>query len=66
MNGIRKGDDVIYITHIDGYKKPVLAIGTKNVIKKIALFDNEECAEEFSVLLNKFFGLQDWQNGMEE
>ena len=58
MNGIRKGDEIIYITHLQGYKKPVLAIGNGYVIQKIASFDSEETAEGFCQLLNRWFGLE--------
>ena len=58
MNGIRRGDEVIYITHLQGYKKPVLAIGNGCVIQKIASFDSEEYAESFCKLLNNWFGLE--------
>lgn len=57
MNGYRKGDEVIYITHIQGYKKPVLAIGNGCVIHKIASFDSEEDAEYFCKLLGRWLGL---------
>ena len=59
MNGIRRGDEVIYITHIQGYKKPVLAIGNGCVIQKIASFDSDEYAVGFCKMLNKWFGLED-------
>ena len=57
MNGVSRGDEVIYITHIQGYKKPVLAIGNKCVVRKVASFDSEEAAEMFSQLLNRWLGL---------
>lgn len=57
MNGIRRGDEVIYITHLQGYKKPVLAIGNGCVIQKIASFDSEEYAESFCEILNRWLGL---------
>ena len=58
MNGIRRGDEVIYITHLQGYKKPVLMIGNRNVIQKIASFDSEDFAEAFSEMLNRWFGIE--------
>lgn len=54
MNGIRRGDEVIYITHLQGYKKPVLMIGNRNVVQKIASFDSDEYAEGFSKMLNRW------------
>ena len=59
MNGIRRGDEVIYITHLQGYKKPVLMIGNKSVIQKIASFDSDEYAEGFSKMLNQWFGIEE-------
>lgn len=59
MNGIRRGNEVIYITHLPGLKKPVLAIGNGYVIQKIATFDNEEVAEGFSKMLNEWFELEE-------
>ena len=58
MNGLSRGDEVIYITYIQGYKKPVLAIGNQYVMQKIASFDSEEHAEAFSKMLNRWFGLE--------
>lgn len=57
MNGILRGDEVIYITHLQGYKKPVLTIGNRCVIQKIASFDSEEYAESFCEILNRWLGL---------
>ena len=54
MNGIRRGDEVIYITHLQGYKKPVLMIGNRTVVQKIASFDSEDFAESFSEMLNRW------------
>ena len=33
MNGIRRGDEMIYITHLQCYKKPVLIIGNEVEVK---------------------------------
>ena len=57
MNGVSRDDEVIYITHFRGLKKPVLAIGNKCVVRKVASFDSEESAEMFSQLLNRWLGL---------
>ena len=57
MGGFRRGDESIHITHIVGHKKPILGIKKGNVIKKIASFNSDECAEEFHDLLEKWFGL---------
>lgn len=62
MNGIRRGNEVIYITHLQGYKKPVLMIGNKSVIQKIASFDSDEFAEEFSKMLNRWFEIDEKEN----
>ena len=59
MNGIRKGNEVIYITHLPNHKRPVLAIGNGYAIQKIATFDNEEVAEGFCQMLNTWLGLED-------
>ena len=58
MNGIRRGNEAIYITHFPGRKKPVLAIGNGCVLQKIASFDSEEYAESFCKMLNKWLGLE--------
>lgn len=58
MNGIHRGDEVIYIMHCTGYKKPVLMIGNRNVVQKIASFDSEDFAEAFSEMLNRWFGIE--------
>ena len=57
MNSICRGDEVISITHLPGYKRPALCIGTQLVIHKVASFNSEEDAEEFCALLNDWFGL---------
>lgn len=59
MNGIRRGDEVIYVTHLQGYKKPVLMVGNKFVTQKIASFDSEEYAEGFCKILNRWFGIEE-------
>lgn len=59
MNSFGRGDEYIGITHLPGYKKPILAIGNKNVIRKIASFNSEEDAEDFCKLLSKWFGLEE-------
>ncbi len=56
MNGFRRGDEHIYITHFPGLKKPVLAIGNGYIIHKVGSFDSEEDAEGFCEMLNKWFG----------
>ena len=56
MNSFRRGDEYIHITHLPGYKKPVLAIGNGGVIRKAASFDSEEDAIEFNKMLNRWFG----------
>lgn len=56
MNSYRRGDEYVGITHLPGYKKPVLAIGNQNVIRKVASFNSEEDAEVFCLLLNKWLG----------
>ena len=58
MGGIQKGDEQIFITHLPTCKKPVLAIGNKCVMQKIASFDSEEYAEGFYKMLCKWFGLE--------
>lgn len=56
LGGLRKGDKVIFITHFPGLKKPVLAIGNKYVMQKIASFDSEEAAEGFLAILCEWLG----------
>lgn len=57
MNGYAMGNEHIYITHLPDLKKPVLAIGNGGVIRKIASFDSEECAECFSLMLGRWLGV---------
>ena len=57
MNGIRRGNEALYITHFPGLKKPVLAIGRGCSLQKISSFDSEEDAEEFCQILYKWIGL---------
>jgi len=58
MNSVGKGDETIYITHLPGLKKPVLAIGHGCVLRKVASFNDEESAELFSEMLNRWLGLE--------
>ena len=58
MSGINRGQETIYIQHMGGYKKPVLLYAKENVLRKLASFDNDESAEFFNRLLNKWFGLE--------
>ena len=62
MNSFSRGDEYIYITHLPGLKKPVLAIGNKCVIQKIGSFDSEEYAEGFCEMLKRWLGLE-MENG---
>ena len=54
LHGFRRGEETIYITHFPNYKKPVLAIGNRYVIQKIASFDSEETALGFCKMLEKW------------
>ena len=54
LGGIRRGDEYIYVTHLQTHKKPVLCLGNGCVIQKIASFDSEEYAEGFYKLLLKW------------
>ena len=56
MNGYVFGKEHIYITHLPGYKKPVLAVGNGCVIRKIASFNSEEDAEVFCLMLGRWLG----------
>jgi len=58
MNNIRRGDEIIYITHFPDLKKPVLAIGESNWIKIVASFKSEDDAEVFSKWLNRWLGIE--------
>ena len=57
MNSYAMGNEYIYITHLPGLKKPVLAVGNGNVLYKVASFDSEEDAEGFSLMLGRWFGV---------
>ena len=59
MNGIRCGDEAIYIMHLPNRKKPILGILDGVEIRKVAMFDDEESAEIFNELLNKWLGVDD-------
>jgi hypothetical protein len=54
LHGFRRGEEAIHITHLPNYKKPVLLIGNTNCLRKIASFDNEEAAETFCKMLDKW------------
>jgi len=54
LYGFRRGEEVIHITHLPTHKKPVLLIWNRNRIRKIASFDSEEAAENFSKMLEKW------------
>ena len=58
LHGFRRGDEAIHITNLRGYKRPVLIIGNKNVMRKIASFGSEEYAEVFVKMLEKWFGME--------
>ena len=62
LGGIRRGDQVIFLTHFPNLKKPVLAIGNGCVIEKIASFDSEEEAESFYKMLCEWLGVQEGGN----
>lgn len=59
MGGIRRGDYVIYVTHLPTHKKPILAIGNGNAMQKIASFDSEEYAGSFYKMLCEWLGLKE-------
>lgn len=54
LHGFRRGEETIHITHLSNYKKPVLLIGNRYCSQKIASFDNEEAAETFCKMLDKW------------
>lgn len=54
LGGIIRGKETLHITHIPERKKPVLMIGNKYCVHKIATFDSEEDAEEFLEMLFKW------------
>lgn len=54
LHGFRRGEEIIHITHLPNYKKPVLLVGNGLCAQKIASFDSEEMAEVFCKLLNKW------------
>ena len=58
LGGIRRGSEVISITHIPGRKKPCLCIGNEYCIQPIAYFQSEEYAEAFYEMLLNWFNLE--------
>ncbi len=56
LHGFRRGEEIIYITHLPNHKKPVLLIGNGYCSQKIASFDREEYAEGFCKMLEEWFG----------
>ena len=54
LHGFRRGEETIHITYLSSHKKPVLLIGNEYRFRKIASFDNEEAAEGFCKLLDKW------------
>lgn len=59
LHGFKRGEEVIYITHLPDRKKPVLLVGNGYCVKKIATFDSEEYAEGFCNMLSKWLGIVD-------
>ena len=59
LGSLHKGDSSIWVTHFPGLKKPVLAIGNKNVLRKVASFNNEDVAEEFYIMLCDWLGAKE-------
>lgn len=59
MDSFRRGDESIHIIHIADYKKPILGIRNGNTIRKVASFNDDECAEEFHNLLCRWFKLEE-------
>lgn len=59
LHGYRRGNTTIHITHLPGYKKPVLLVGNGLCSQKIASFDSEEYAEGFCRVLDDWLGLSD-------
>lgn len=51
LHGFRKGNEIIHITQLKGYKKPVLMIGNGYSAWKVGSFDSEGSAEQFIQLL---------------
>ena len=58
LGGIRRGNEVISITHIPGRKKPCLCIENECTIYPIAYFQSEEYAEKFYKMLLDWLGLE--------
>lgn len=54
LYGFRRGEEIIHITHLPNYKKPVLLVGNSLCSRKIASFDSEECAKWFCEMLDKW------------
>lgn len=59
LHGFGRGEEIIHITFLNGHKRPVLLIGNKYMAKKIASFNDEECAKEFVKLLDRWLGLEE-------
>lgn len=59
IHGFRRGNEVIHITHLTTHKKPALLIGNEYCCQKIALFDNDEAAEDFCKMLSKWLGIDE-------
>ena len=52
-----KGEESLWITHLPDLKKPVLLIGGEYAVHKVASFNSEEAAEEFSRLFERWLGI---------
>jgi len=56
----KKGDDTIEIMTLKfAGKKPILVIGSKNSVVKVASFQNEDAAKLFIRTLEEFLDLRD-------
>lgn len=58
MNVYRRGGEVLGVTNLPRYKKPVLYVGNGYAFRKIASFNSKEDAEEFCEMLNRWFGFE--------
>ncbi len=59
LHGFRKGDEIIHITHLKGYKKPILMMGNGYSVWKVGSFDSEDSARMFQEMLARWLEVEE-------
>lgn len=59
LHGFRRGDEIIHITHLKGYKKPILMMGNRGCAWKVASFDSADSARMFQEMLARWLEVKE-------